>query len=162
MAAPVSMAVPLVNQIRAYWWCRPPRTGRAWMRELEQFRAECAALPTLGNAHLADQLSASAGRGRAHLRRPPPAPLRRDPRDASAVCPHNLVPAPRIAGRPGRRTLMHGLKSMAKRGRIGCPFRKFHPSWSAVEVQTISKPQLFGRSNNGNSVPVDEGEGLRD
>ena len=24
--------VPVANQIRAYWWCRPPRTGRHLMR----------------------------------------------------------------------------------------------------------------------------------
>jgi len=23
--------VPVVNQIREYWWCKPPRTGRTWM-----------------------------------------------------------------------------------------------------------------------------------
>jgi hypothetical protein len=30
-AFPGAMAVPVVNQIRTYWWCSPPRTGRQRM-----------------------------------------------------------------------------------------------------------------------------------
>src|SRR5947208_16747821 len=37
------IAVPVVNQIRTYWWCSPPRTGRQSMRPARSTARETGA-----------------------------------------------------------------------------------------------------------------------
>jgi len=41
--ATCSTAVPVVNQIRTYWWCSPPRIGRQRMRPVSSTARETGA-----------------------------------------------------------------------------------------------------------------------
>ena len=41
--AVTNMPVPVANQIRTYWWCSPPRTGRQRMRPARSTARETGA-----------------------------------------------------------------------------------------------------------------------
>src|SRR6476620_3642879 len=49
-----AVPVPVVNQIRTYWWCSPPRTGRQRCQEI-------VCVPKMGKGSTRDRLDSHPG-----------------------------------------------------------------------------------------------------